>query len=140
MEKRSIRIWWIVGSVVMFAGMFAALFVSFETGSGRFLNGKTGTSVALLAVGLSVAGIGIILQLVAWIGALFNTSGLEEKTWFKLLLWLGIVGIVTSPIVVGGLLWWSLMLAYLVGGPDGRALQPQVGPATGTRASEPKVA
>jgi hypothetical protein len=140
MAKRSIRIWWIVGSVVMFAGMFAALFVSFETGSGRFLNGKTGASVALLAVALSIAGSGVILQLVAWIGALFNTRVLEEKTWFKLLLWLGIVGIVTSPIVVGGLLWWSLMLAYLVGGPDGKAVQPQVGPATEARASESKVA
>lgn len=129
MAKRAIAIWWIVGTVVMFAGGSAALFVSFETNQGNFLHGHTGTSVALLVVSLSVAAAGLILQLVAWTGALFNTHLLAGKTWFKVLLWVGIAGIVTSPIVVGGLVWWGLMLAYLVGGPDGTAPAPASLPA-----------
>ena len=125
MEKRVITTWWIWGTVVMFAGSAAALLVSFETDQGRLLNGKTGTSVALLALALSIAAIGVILQLVAWIGALFNARLLQDKTWYKLLMWLGIVGIATSPVVIGGLLWWTLMLVYVVVGPDGKAVQPQ---------------
>jgi hypothetical protein len=39
MAKRAIAIWWIVGTVVMFAGGSAALFVSFETNQGNFLHG-----------------------------------------------------------------------------------------------------
>ena len=41
----------------------------------------------------------------------------------------GIAGIVTSPVVVGGLVWWGLMLAYLIGGPDGTAPAPASLPA-----------
>jgi hypothetical protein len=124
MEKRVIKTWWIWGTVVMFAGFVAALLVSFETDQGHLLNGKTGTSVALLALAISIAAIGVILQLVAWIGALFNAHLLQDKIWYKLLLWLGIVGIVTSPVVIGGLLWWTLMLVYVVAGADGKAVQP----------------
>jgi hypothetical protein len=125
MEKRLIKTWWIWGTVVMFAGSAAALLVSFETDPGRLLNGETGISVTLLALAISIAAIGVILQLVAWIGALFNAHQLQDKTWYKLLLWLGIVGIVTSPVVIGGLLWWTLMLVYVVAGPDGKTVQPQ---------------
>lgn len=83
MAKRAIAIWWIVGTVVMFAGGSAALFVSFETKQGNFLHGHTGTSVALLVVSISIAAAGVILQLVAWTGALFNTHLLAGRTWFK---------------------------------------------------------
>ena len=71
---------------------------------GQPLNGQTGASVALLALSLIVAFIGVTLQLVAWIGALFNSHLLADKMWFNVLLWIGIVGIVTSSIVIGGLL------------------------------------
>jgi hypothetical protein len=133
MAKRAIAIWWIVGTVVMFAGGSAALFVSFETKQGNFLHGHTGTSVALLVVSISIAAAGVILQLVAWTGALFNTHLLAGKTWFQVLLWVGVAGIVTSPIVLGGLVWWGLMLTYLVGGPDGTAPAPASLPADATR-------
>lgn len=126
MAKRTVTIWWVAGTVVMFIGASAALFVSFSTDPGNFLNGRTGTSVALLALCFFVAGCGVILQLVGWIGALFNTRLLSDKMWFKLLLWLGIVGIVTSPIVIGALVWWTLMLVYLIGGPDGAPVRPVI--------------
>lgn len=124
MAKRTITIWWVAGTVVMFVGGLAALFVSFSTDPGNFLNGRTGLSVALLALCFFVAGCGVIFQLVGWIGALFNTRLLSDRTWFKLLLWLGIAGIVTSPIVIGALIWWTLMLVYLIGGPDGAPVRP----------------
>jgi hypothetical protein len=89
--------------------------------------------VALLVVSISIAAAGVILQLVAWTGALFNTHLLAGKTWFQVLLWVGVAGIVTSPIVLGGLVWWGLMLTYLVGGPDGTAPAPASLPADATR-------
>jgi hypothetical protein len=39
--------------------------------------------VALLVVSISIAAAGVILQLVAWTGALFNTHLLAGKTWFR---------------------------------------------------------
>ena len=132
MVKRTIAIWWIVGTVVMFAGGLAILFVALETGTGSALHGHTGVSAALLAASITVAAVGVILQLVAWTGAVFNTHLLADKRWFKVLLWVGLAGIVTSPFVVGALTWWGLMLAYLVGGPDGTVPALASHPAVGT--------
>jgi hypothetical protein len=56
--------------------------------------------------GLAVAG-GMIGGLVAWIGALLNTWQLESRTWFAVLLLLGIFN-----------LGFFAMIAYLVAGPD----------------------
>jgi hypothetical protein len=47
---------------------------------------------------------------VSWIGALLNTWQLESKTWFAVLLLLGIFN-----------LGFFAMFAYLIAGPDGRA-------------------
>jgi hypothetical protein len=137
MVKRTIAIWWIVGTVVMFAGGLAILFVALETGQGGALHGHTGVSAALLAASITVAAVGVILQLVAWTGAVFNTHLLADKRWFKVLLWVGLAGIVTSPFVVGALTWWGLMLAYLVGGPDGTLPTVASHPAAGTSIQAP---
>ena len=59
--------------------------------------------------GLAVAG-GMIGGLVAWIGALLNTWQLESRTWFAVLLLLGIFN-----------LGFFAMVAYLIAGPDGTA-------------------
>ena len=56
--------------------------------------------------GLAVAG-GMIGGLVAWIGALLNTWQLESRTWFAVLLLLGIFN-----------LGFFAMIAYLIAGPD----------------------
>ena len=67
--------------------------------------------------GLAIAG-AMIGGLVSWIGALLNTSQLESKTWFLVLLLLGIFSF--------GLV---AMIAYVVAGPD--SAQPPVAvPAT----------
>jgi uncharacterized membrane protein len=57
--------------------------------------------------GLAIMG-GLIGGLVSWIGALLNTSQLESKTWFLVLLVLGIFNFGIFA-----------MIAYLVAGPDG---------------------
>jgi hypothetical protein len=70
-------------------------------------------ALSLLALGI-VGGLvilgGAIGGLVSWIGALLNTSQLESKTWFLVLLLLGIFNI-----------GFLAMIAYVIAGPDGRA-------------------
>jgi hypothetical protein len=74
--------------------------------------------------GLAAIG-GILIQVSAWIGALMNTQRLADKTWFNVLLWIGMVGLLTSPIFgLGALMWTGVMIAYLLAGPDGMAVQP----------------
>lgn len=51
---------------------------------------------------------GFIGGLVAWIGALLNTADLEDKTWFILLL---VLGLFSFGLVA--------MIAYVIAGPDG---------------------
>ena len=60
--------------------------------------------------GVAMAG-GLIGGLVSWIGALLNTWQLDSKTWFAVLLLLGIFN-----------LGFFAMIAYLIVGPDGRAV------------------
>ena len=66
-------------------------------------------TMAMLAVvaGLAVAG-GAVGGLVAWIGALINTAQLEDKTWFIILLVLGLLSF-----------GFIAMIAYVIAGPDG---------------------
>ena len=63
--------------------------------------------------GLAVMG-GLIGGLVSWIGALLNTSQLDSKTWFLVLLLLGIFNF-----------GFFAMTAYLIAGPDGTGLAPR---------------
>jgi len=51
---------------------------------------------------------GFIGGLVSWIGALLNTSQLEDKTWFIVLL---VLGLLSFGLVA--------MIAYVIAGPDG---------------------
>jgi hypothetical protein len=82
--------------------------------------------------GIAVLG-GIVVQFVAWIGAVLNTNQLVDKTWFNVLLWCGIAAIVLSLLSgLGALVGWGLMIVYLVGGPDGMAVAPMLLRATPT--------
>jgi hypothetical protein len=113
----------------------AAIWVAIANGvfvmSGPDIVGVQGSALAGAMLGLGiVSGLtamgALIGGLVAWIGALLNTSQLESKTWFIVLLLLGIFnfGVIA-------------MLAYVVAGPDGTRpvapaglLLPPVGPAS----------
>ena len=68
----------------------------------------TATAIITITVGaLGIIG-GAIGQFVAWIGAVINTSRLEDKTWFILLLVLGLLSF-----------GFIAMLVYVLAGPDG---------------------
>ena len=96
---------------------FAAVLVAFASDSlvmrGPDVVGIEPTAFAWSMVGLAVLAVlaiigGAIGGLVSWIGALLNTAELEDKTWFVLLL---VLGILSFGLVA--------MIAYVIAGPDG---------------------
>ncbi|MEX2548119.1 MAG: hypothetical protein WD830_10075 [Chloroflexota bacterium] len=120
MSKSIVTRLFVGGIVAVIAGLFltiAAVLIAYFSGA-FILNGPdvTGlqptpqawTFVVLALVGvLSLIG-GAIAGLVAWIGALLNTAQLEDKTWFILLLVLGLLSF-----------GFVAMVAYVIAGPDG---------------------
>jgi H+/Cl- antiporter ClcA len=110
-----------VASVVAFvAGLVLAVmavWVAYAAGSfvmdgpdvvGIEPNAGAWTMVGLAIVAMLAVVGGCIGGLVSWIGALLNTAQLEDKTWFVLLLVLGLFSF--------GVL---AMIAYVIAGPDG---------------------
>ena len=110
----------VVGVVLALATVIAALAggvvaiggPSVVTVDGEAFAGALGW---LLLSGLVLAG-GFIAAVASWIGALFNTSQLVDKTWFIALLALGLFSF-----------GWVAMVAYVVAGPDGTARQDSDG-------------
>jgi hypothetical protein len=101
------------GIVLMIAGGLLALANGTLTMSGPDVTGFKPSAggwsvIGLVLVGALAAVGGSIGQFVAWIGAVLNTSRLEDKTWFVLLLVLGLLSF--------GLI---AMIVYVLGGPDG---------------------
>lgn len=96
---------------------FAAVWIAYANGafvmSGPDVIGVQSTPLAWTIVGLGVVAAlamiaGFVGGLVSWIGALLNTSQLEDKTWFVLVL---VLGLLSFGLVA--------MIAYVIGGPDG---------------------
>lgn len=109
----------VVGGVVLLA---AGTLLAFANGafvmSGPDVVGFNPSAFAWSMVGLAVVGIlamvgGAIGQFVAWIGAVLNTSRLEDKTWFIVLLVLGLLSF-----------GFVAMLVYVLAGPDGFSPTP----------------
>jgi hypothetical protein len=101
---------------------FAAVWIAYANGafvmSGPDVIGITSTPYAWTIVGLGVVAVlamiaGSIGGLVSWIGALLNTAQLEDKTWFIVLL---VLGLLSFGLVA--------MIAYLIAGPDGAKRSP----------------
>lgn len=112
-----------VGSVVaVIAGIvaaFVAVWVGYANGAfvmdGQDVVGVQGSPGAWTMVGIAlVAALAVvgggIGALVSWIGALLNTAHLDDKTWFVILL---VLGVLSFGVVA--------MVAYVIGGPDGTA-------------------
>jgi hypothetical protein len=104
----------IAGGVVLLA---AGLFLAYINGAfimrGPDVVGFHPSAFTWSMAGFGVVGILAILggalgQFVAWIGAVLNTSRLDDKTWFIVLLVLGLLSF-----------GFIAMLVYLVAGPDG---------------------
>ena len=109
------------GSAVAFvAGIllaFVALWFAYAGGafvmSGPDVTGIETTPFAWGMVGIFVLAMlaiigGLIGGLVSWIGALLNTAQVDDKTWFIVLL---VLGLLSFGIVA--------MIAYVIAGPDG---------------------
>jgi len=96
--------------------LFVAVWIAYANGAfvmnGADVVGVQGSPYAWAMVGLAIVAIvavigGSIGGLVSWIGALLNTSQLEDKTWFIVLL---VLGLMSFGLVA--------MIAYVIGGPD----------------------
>ena len=83
-------------------------------------------SMTFVGLGGIVAVGGFILKFAAWIGALLNSRRLAHKTWFRVLLWGGVIGIITGPLLgLGELICSSATVAYLIDPSDGMPISEQ---------------
>jgi hypothetical protein len=115
----------VAGLFVVALGFMLALGTgSFEmTGpdvTGFHLSASAPATFGLAFIGVIAIVSGAIGQFVAWIGAVVNTSRLEDKTWFVLLLVLGLLSF-----------GFIAMLVYVIAGPDGTATPAQPTRSTG---------
>ena len=101
------------GAILAIAAVWIAIANDVFILSGDDVVGLRWSAITWSMLGLGIVGSlavigGMIAGLVSWIGALLNTSQLESKTWFLVLLLLGIFsfGVIA-------------MLAYVIAGPDG---------------------
>jgi hypothetical protein len=133
MTKSTITRTWIAGLVVLAAGLvvggislglmlaYGGTFTAAPSGNGYDFVPRTDsffwTTVGFMVLGFTVAAVGGIVQLAAWVGALINTNRIADKTWFAVLLIGGLVGVVFAPV------GFAAMVAYLVAGPDGMLVQ-----------------
>ena len=118
MSKSTVTKLFIGAAIAAVAGSILAIANDVFILSGSDIVGIRGGAVAWATLGLGVVGgvavVGaLIAGLVSWIGALLNTWQLESRTWFAVLLLLGIFnfGIVA-------------MIGYVIAGPDGSARMP----------------
>jgi hypothetical protein len=129
MAKHTITKTWLAGLVVILVGaaiagvatlVWLAHAVSItQNGTDYVADSFFWTTVGFWWTGGLVATAGVILQVAAWIGAVLNTYRFAAKTWFHVLLWFGIVGILTSPLFgLGALAWMGAMVTYMIAGPD----------------------
>ena len=119
MAKTTIRSLF-AGSLVAFGGALVLLVVAgglaLANGSlvrdGPDVTGVRATPFGWVMAGL--AGVAVLMmlaaavtQFVAWVGAVINTAGLKDKTWFIILL---VTGLLSFGFIA--------MIIYLIAGPD----------------------
>ncbi len=138
MKKSTITKTWIAGLVVLVVGLIiGGISLGLLLAKGGYwvqVPGTTSwnfhprtdsyfwTTLTWVIAGFSIAAIGGIVQLVAWVGAVANTSVLQDRTWFLLLLIGGLIGFGFAPV------GFAVVVAYLIAGPDGSALRQPASP------------
>lgn len=118
----------ITGLVVGTIGLLLAFANGTFTMAGEQVTSVSFTPLGWAMIGLAIVGLLVIIggaigQFIAWIGALLNTSRLEDKAWFIALLLLGIF----SFGFIG-------MLVYVLAGPDGTLIEQRRERETGREA------
>ena len=103
----------IAGAILAIATIWIAIANDVFVMNGPDVVGLRGSGLAASMLGLAIVGAlaimgGLIVGLVAWIGALLNTWQLESKAWFIALLLLGIFNF-----------GFFAMIAFVIAGPDG---------------------
>ena len=119
MSKTNISRLFVAGLVTFIVGVvidFIAFVMTFAggvlvLGGPNFVQVNGGPNawlvVSLVIVGSLLIMVGGIAGLISWVGALLNTAQLEDKTWFLLILLLGLVSF-----------GFIAMVAYVLAGPD----------------------
>jgi hypothetical protein len=74
------------------------------------------TLLSLMGLAIFVLLFAAVAHFVAWIGAVLNTANLPDKTWFIVLLVLGLLGLV-----------FIATIAYVIAGPDGVKAKAEAG-------------
>ena len=144
MTKFTITRIWIAGLIALAAGLivggiglglllaYGGHFAPALSGSGYnfipTINGYFWAMVGLMVMGFTLAAVGGVGQLVAWIGAVVNTYPLEDKAWFIVLLVSGLLGLSF------GLVGFAGMVAYVIAGPEGT---PRAQPPVSASAHQP---
>jgi hypothetical protein len=116
-SKKAIT-WWFLGAILaVVAGVFvgiAAIVAALASGAVEFGGSEAVTvndAFAAMLLWLLFASVLFvaagIAALVSWIGALLNTVQLEDKTWFVVLLVLGLFSF-----------GWLATAAFVIAGPD----------------------
>lgn len=123
MSRTSIvRLFW--GSLIALVGAVVLLAVAgilvYTSGSlvmdgpdvvGVTLNGLGWSMIGLAVFALLVMAAAGVAQIVAWIAAVLNTATLPDKTWFVVLLVVGLLGF-----------GFVVMIAYAIAGPNDTAV------------------
>jgi len=109
----------LAGAILGISAVLIAIANNVFVMSGQDIVGLRVSALAWSMLGLGIVGGlaimgGLIAGLIAWIGALLNTWQLESRTWFAVLLLLGIFNF-----------GFFAMIAYLIAGPDGTSPQAQ---------------
>jgi hypothetical protein len=123
------------GLIALFSSLDLVVHIQYLTDNYRFNTFVPDSYFWVLISLIILGGVafigGIVLQFVAWIGAVINTSRLVNRTWLNILLWCGIGGLLLGMVYgLGILVWWGVMIAYLGSGPDGTAVEPTLLRAT----------
>ena len=136
MSKRTIAGLFIGAALAFVVGIVVGLFalvIAIASGlvaiGGADVVTVDGDALAGMLVWFVVASVliggGTVIAIAAWVGALFNTVRLEDKTWFVLLLVLGLASF-----------GWVAMIAYVLAGPDGTRRESAGGTVRAASASD----
>jgi hypothetical protein len=121
-KVRIIR-WSSWGLAPLAAGGLLSLVIAGQTNPGGLLHGHTWTALVLLITCAAVIVSGVLVEATAWWAAIFNARHLADRTWFTVLVWGGIVALLTMPLLgLGALIAAGVGLVYRIAAPDATAV------------------